>query len=176
MSVVKYNLKSYKMVQINLKNLSKIREKYKGEKIVFCSGSFDLLHPCHIIFLENCKKLGDILVVAVGKDLAIKKLKNSSRPILNEKMRLKMIDSLKIVDYSLLNKASKKNPFSDIEIIFKKLRPNIYTIKWDTFDIPRRKELCKKYNIKMAVLADIYYPKEYENITTTKIIEKIKNL
>ena len=41
-------------------------------------------------------------------------------------------------------------------------------------NIPYRKELCKKHNIKMVVL-DRHCPKEYENISTTKIIEKIKN-
>ena len=86
---------------ISYKNLASVRKKYPDKKIVFCSGSFDLIHPGHVLTFEALKKLGDILVVAVGGDKDIAEIKGPTRPILNEDLRLKMVDSLKPVDYAL---------------------------------------------------------------------------
>ena len=38
--------------------------KARGEKIVMTNGCFDILHPGHISYLENARKLGDRLIVA----------------------------------------------------------------------------------------------------------------
>ena len=38
-------------------DLENIRRKHENQKIVFCSGSFDLPHGGHAIFLEDCKKI-----------------------------------------------------------------------------------------------------------------------
>jgi len=48
---------------ITEKDLQSIREKYKDKKIVFTSGTFDVIHAGHITYLNNCKSLGDVLVV-----------------------------------------------------------------------------------------------------------------
>ena len=41
--------------------------------IVLANGVFDLLHYGHLIHLEACKKLGDILWVSVTDDLHVNK-------------------------------------------------------------------------------------------------------
>ena len=46
--------------------------KLQGLSVVFCSGSFDLLHSGHAWFLASCKNLGGSLVVAVGSDAMIR--------------------------------------------------------------------------------------------------------
>lgn len=163
------------MTQITLENLTEIRENFKDKKIVFCAGSFDLTHVGHVLFFEACKKLGDILVVGVGDDKAIKELKGESRPILNEYIRLKTIDSFKPVDYCLLNTDSFNNPFYEIKEILKKLRPDFYAVNEDAFEISTRKEFCKEYGVELKVLKRSCL-KEYEKISATKIIEKIKKL
>ena len=50
---------------IDFKDLPRIREKHKNEKIAVCAGVFDLTHAGHILFFEDCKKYGDILVVVL---------------------------------------------------------------------------------------------------------------
>lgn len=156
-------------------DLPLIRKKHAGKKIVFCSGSFDLIHAGHVIFFENCKKAGDILVVMVGRDDEIKKNKGPHRPVLNQDIRLKIIDSLKPVDYCFLNIPWIKNahPLDTIGVFFEHLKPEIYAINEDAFDIPHRKKLAKKHGVKLLLL-DRNCPPEFENISTTKIIEKIK--
>jgi rfaE bifunctional protein nucleotidyltransferase chain/domain len=46
--------------------------KRNGRRVVFASGVFDLLHPGHIRLLEQARSLGDVLVVAVQSDAAVK--------------------------------------------------------------------------------------------------------
>lgn len=159
-----------------LKNadLPKIREKYKDQKIVFCSGTFDLVHAGHILFFEDCKKLGDILVVSVGNDVMIKRNKGDRRPILNEQVRLKIISSLRPVDYCILEKTIRKNSLAHLEFVFKKLNPNVYVINEDAFDISYRKRVTKKFNVNLVIL-NRWSPPEFNDISTTKIIETIKN-
>lgn len=64
-------------------------------------GSFDLLHEGHIYFLNEAKKYGDFLIVVVGRDFTIKKIKKEF-PFENENLRLKKIKDLKIADKIIL--------------------------------------------------------------------------
>lgn len=156
------------------KDLFKIREKHSRGKIVFCSGSFDLTHAGHILFFEDCRKLGDILVVGVGGDKIIRINKGMDRPILNEYVRLKTIDSFKAVDYCFLDDVSSKTkPFASVELALKQIRPNIYVINDDAYDIPYRKNIANKYGVKLVILKR-RCPPQFKNISTSNIIKKIK--
>lgn len=73
------------------------RLRKAGKKIVQCHGTFDLLHPGHIIHFEEAKKLGDILVVTVTGERFVNK--GPGRPFFNDAMRLKSISALACVDY-----------------------------------------------------------------------------
>lgn len=53
--------------------------KARGEKIrVMTNGCFDILHPGHVSYLENARKLGDRLIVAVNTDNSVKRLKGET--------------------------------------------------------------------------------------------------
>jgi len=165
---------------VQYEELSKLREMHKDKKIVFASGSFDLTHAGHILFFEDCKKYGEILVVAIGEDSITRKFKGEVRPILNEYIRLKTVDSLKPVDYSLIVRETQLSPSYPLSIsafpnLFERLKPDIWVVNKDALDISMRKELANKCNIKLIV-SERYCPKEFEDISTTKLIEKIKKL
>ena len=166
---------STEMAIITYNDFPKIRKRYRRNKIVFCSGSFDLTHAGHVLFFEDCKKLGEILVVVVGSDKMIKRNKSPERPVLNESIRLKTVASLKPVDFCVMEKTMRKHPLGHLTEAFKKLRPDFYAINKDAFDIPYRKMIAKKFNVKLVIL-DRWCPPAFEDISTTKIIEKIKNL
>ncbi|MEA5037002.1 Bifunctional protein HldE [bioreactor metagenome] len=68
-------------------------------KRVVATGTFDILHPGHIYYLEESKKLGDELWVIVARE---KNVVHKPRPIVSEEQRLKMIRSLKCVDHAVL--------------------------------------------------------------------------
>lgn len=164
------------MICKSYKNLPSLRRKYKNKKIVFCSGSFDIAHAGHVLFFEDCNKYGDVLIVGIGNDHILERNKGKGRPVLNQNARLKLIDSLKPVDYCFLDESTKKNhPLDIVEETFRLLKPDIYIINEDASNVPYRKQLASKYKVKMKILKRSC-PPEFENISTSKIIEKIKNL
>ena len=81
----------------------------EGKKIVFTMGSYDVLHMGHILFLEQSKKFGDVLIVGIGTDEIIKKLKGPSRPIYPEKIRAGMLAAIKFTDYIVTLTEKMKN-------------------------------------------------------------------
>ena len=164
---------------IAYKDLEKLRDKHKDKKIVFCIGVFDMTHVGHILFFEGCKEYGDILVVGVGRDSFIKKYKSVQRPILNEKIRLKTVDALKPVDYTFLDIMEewkgKATHEENLGSIFKLLKPDVYIVNEDGSDKDERKLIANENHVEFIVLPR-FCPEEYESISTTKIIEKIKML
>ncbi|WGE91780.1 bifunctional D-glycero-beta-D-manno-heptose-7-phosphate kinase/D-glycero-beta-D-manno-heptose 1-phosphate adenylyltransferase HldE [Actinobacillus genomosp. 1] len=73
--------------------------KQRGEKIVMTNGCFDILHPGHVSYLENARKLGDRLIVAVNTDESVKRLKGESRPINDLNARMAVLAGLASVDW-----------------------------------------------------------------------------
>jgi D-beta-D-heptose 7-phosphate kinase/D-beta-D-heptose 1-phosphate adenosyltransferase len=75
------------------------RAKAHDEKIIMTNGCFDLLHAGHVTYLEQAKKLGDRLCVAVNSDASVKQLKGESRPINGLQERMTVLAALACVDW-----------------------------------------------------------------------------
>lgn len=73
--------------------------KQRGEKIVMTNGVFDIIHPGHVSYLDNARKLGDRLIVAVNSDASVKRLKGESRPINSLEARMAVLAGLAAVDW-----------------------------------------------------------------------------
>jgi len=73
-------------------------EKRVGRRIVFTNGCFDLLHPGHLQCLEEARKLGDFLVVAINSDDSVRRLKGSDRPVFPQQERAEVLAALESVD------------------------------------------------------------------------------
>lgn len=69
-----------------------------GETIVFTNGCFDLLHIGHITLLEDCRRFGSKLVVAMNTDRSVSALKGPARPIVGENERTRVMGALASVD------------------------------------------------------------------------------
>jgi len=63
----------------------------RGERVVFTSGCFDLLHVGHVRSLEEARRLGDRLVVGVNADGTVKRLKGAGRPVLPVRQRAELL-------------------------------------------------------------------------------------
>jgi len=70
-------------------------------KKVMVFGAFDGLHPGHLDFFKQAKKYGDFLVVSVGRNVNVKKIKGKE-PLFDEEERLELVSNLKIVDKAVL--------------------------------------------------------------------------
>ena len=72
--------------------------RVSGQKIVFTNGCFDLLHVGHLALLEQAKREGDRLVVALNTDRSVRSLKGAGRPIISEDARARIVAALPSVD------------------------------------------------------------------------------
>jgi len=78
------------------------RLREDGQRIVFTNGCFDLLHVGHLRYLEQARRLGDVLVIGLNTDESVRGLKGPSRPILPEDERAELLAGLACVDYVTL--------------------------------------------------------------------------
>ena len=153
-----------------VKNFTQIAEivnelKRKGKKVVFTNGCFDILHSGHIKLLKKAKELGDVLILGINKDKSIKKLKGKGRPIMSEKQRIEIISAIEFVDYVV--------PFGQPtpEKLIKRIKPDII-VKGGDYKKNEviGKDIVEKYGGKVYIFPLV------KNISTTKIIKKIKKM
>ena len=72
----------------------------EGKRLVQCHGTFDLVHPGHIVHLEDAAKLGDLLVVTVTDERHVNK--GPGRPFFNDSLRARTLAALECVNYVVL--------------------------------------------------------------------------
>jgi D-beta-D-heptose 7-phosphate kinase/D-beta-D-heptose 1-phosphate adenosyltransferase len=135
----------------------------QGKKVVFTNGCFDLLHGGHIRFLEDSRRLGDALVVAVDTDASVRQVKGEGRPVIGEEQRLRILAALEAVDYVTLF-ASDQLPD-----ILSRLKPNVLT-KGSNY--PQKQvagwEIVKGYGGEVVLLPVT------EPVSTTHLINRIR--
>lgn len=139
-------------------------------KKVMASGTFDILHPGHGIYLKKSKKLGgeeSKLYVVVARDSTVKSRKRI--PIIGENQRLELIKMLKPVDVACLG-----NENGDIFEIVKEIDPDIITIGADQdHNVEKLQKEIDKRDLKAKVQRVSDYHKSKLN-SSCKIIKKIK--
>ena len=74
-----------------------MRERIKYLVIVYTVGTFDLLHVGHLALLNQCKLLGNILVVGVASDAVVNMYKPNV-PVVPLEQRVEMLEALSCVD------------------------------------------------------------------------------
>ena len=87
--------------------------------VVFTNGCFDLLHVGHVRSLEQARRLGDRLVVAVNADASVRALKGPGRPVVPVRERMEVLAALECVDWVI--QFREATPLSAIRA----LRPDI---------------------------------------------------
>lgn len=87
-------------------------------------GAFDGLHPGHLDFFKQAKKYGDYLIVSVGRDINVEKLKGK-KPLFDEDERVELIGNLKIVDKAVLGAVH------DFYIHIKQNKPDVICLGYD---------------------------------------------
>ncbi len=85
---------------VNLEQLAQRTALWKsaGLRVVFTNGCFDLLHIGHITLLEQARRFGDRLIVAINSDASVTGLKGPGRPIVEEQHRARVLAALASVD------------------------------------------------------------------------------
>jgi rfaE bifunctional protein nucleotidyltransferase chain/domain len=139
--------------------------KEKDLKIVFTAGSWDLLHVGHCRYFEEAKNHGDILVVGVSSDDAIRKVKGPNKPILGEKIRAEMLTYVRSIDFVTILPEPSCQPTLGL------LRPDIYiTVKEDWTENYKESKEYKtviKYGGEVKVI-----DRQSTVLSTTKIVQR----
>ena len=95
---------------------------------VMASGVFDIVHPGHIHYLTEARKLGDELFVVVACDAVVERRKQ--KPVMDQNARLTVISALKVVDQAIAGGTG------DIYDTVKAISPDIIALGYDQdFDI-----------------------------------------
>ncbi|HOI12222.1 MAG TPA: FAD synthase [Methanoculleus sp.] len=132
---------------------------------VVATGTFDILHPGHLYYLEESRRLGDELSVIVARDANVK---HKPRPILPEAQRLRMVQSLKPVDRALLG---------DLHDMFRpiaEIRPDIITLGFNQhFDEEHLRQKLQDRGLDADVVRIPGYPGSLAS--SSKIVERILN-
>lgn len=115
-------------------------------KTVMCAGTFDIIHPGHLYYLSESKKLGDRLVAVVARDSTSQKIKGKT-PIHNEMERLEAVRSLSIVDKAVLGKEG------NIFDIVNEIKPDVICLGYDQ---KVSKEELEKELEKHGIKAEIF--------------------
>ena len=128
-------------------------------KIVWCNGTFDILHPGHIELFKVGKSLGDKLIVATDTDEKIRQDKGASKPINNLCDRISMLQAIKYID-----EVFYFNDRKELEGLIELYSPDILLLGDDW---------------KGGDIVGIQYAKEVKflprlNYSTTHIIDKIR--
>jgi len=140
-----------------------------SKNVSFTNGCYDILHIGHISGFEYMKLISDVIVIGINSDTSVKQLKGNNRPIFNENVRAKMIESIKYVDLVIV--FNDLNPCKCIEMVKPK-----YHFKGEDYDKSKNsnapkmieEELCKKLGIEIKYIPLI------KDVSTTNILKKLK--
>jgi FAD synthetase len=91
---------------------------------VLVFGTFDGLHAGHVDFFRQAKALGGCLVVVVGRDFTVNKVKGDF-PKRSELLRLRAVKQCELVDGAMLGNIG--DPYA----IIKTINPDIIALGYD---------------------------------------------
>ncbi len=131
---------------------------------VMATGVFDLLHPGHVYFLTEARKLGDELVVVVARDQTARRLKHE--PYVPEHVRREMVEALKPVDRAILGSST------DIYETVVRERPQIIALGhdqvWNEKEVERE---CARRGVPVRVVR--IRPLPHDELATRRIVDRI---
>ena len=154
---------------VSQSSLPTLRKHYADMRIVYTSGSFDILHVGHLELLTWAKSKGDILVVALNSDAVIRQKKGPSRPIIPLEDRKELLDGLGMVDYVLAVDGDDASTMPWLETV-SLLCPDVCVLgpDWANQESSKWKMLFPN--------ADILTSPPRRGPSTTSLIEKILSL
>jgi len=138
--------------------------RLRGESIVFTNGCFDIIHAGHVGYLEEARKLGSRLVVAINSDASVRRLKGEGRPINNQERRMAVLAGLAAVDWVVV--FDEDTP----ESLLAALKPEVLVKGGDyREDQVVGAPLVRAYGGEVKVLS------YFDNCSTTSIVNKLRN-
>lgn len=104
---------------ITYADIARHAPEWAGKRSVLVGGCFDVIHYGHVVFLQQAKEKGDILIVALESDDFIKKAKHRT-PVHSQAERAFVLTAMKMIDYVILL------PLFDDEAAYSDLVDNVH--------------------------------------------------
>lgn len=121
--------------------------KTLGLRVVLTSGSFDIIHEGHSMYLEAGRRFGDFLIVGLDSDDKIRGRKGPGRPAVPQMERLRMVTHQRGVGLVTLKHAHHAR----WELI-KTVGPDVLVATEDTYTPAEIDELQSRYCGRVEVL------------------------
>ena len=118
-----------------------------GLKVVLTSGSFDILHEGHSMYLEAARGFGDFLIVGLDSDEKLRVRKGPGRPAVPELERLRMVTHQRGVGLVTLKHLDEPK-----WSLIKAVRPDVLVATAETYSDEQIAELEAKYCGRVEVL------------------------
>ncbi|WP_412753688.1 adenylyltransferase/cytidyltransferase family protein [Krasilnikovia sp. M28-CT-15] len=118
-----------------------------GLKVVLTSGTFDILHEGHSMYLEAARAFGNFLIVGVDSDAKVRRRKGVWRPAVPEAERLRMVTHQRGVGLVTLKPADEPR-----WSLIKAVHPDVLVTTEDTYKPDEISELEAKYCGRVQVL------------------------
>lgn len=131
---------------------------------VLATGTFDILHPGHLLYLSEAKALGDELYVIVARDSMIK---HKPKPVVPEEQRVAVLQGLRMVDKVILG--SEKDIFKPLKFI----KPDIIALGKNQFFKEEELEAQLREHGIGAKVVRIRDFKECELCSSAAIIKRV---
>ncbi|MCF7919491.1 MAG: D-glycero-beta-D-manno-heptose 1-phosphate adenylyltransferase [Candidatus Cloacimonetes bacterium] len=139
------------------------KQQKEGKKVVFTNGCFDILHKGHVLYLQEARELGDVLVIGLNSDASVKRIKGNSRPVNSENDRAVVLSALQMVDFVTI--FEEDTPYE----LIKALQPDILVKGGDW-----QPEEIVGSDIVLARKGKVISLNYYAGYSTTEIIKKTK--
>ncbi len=134
--------------------------RQRGKKVVFTNGCFDILHLGHVKYLEEARRLGDMLIVGLNSDESVKRLKGPERPINSQFERAYILAALEFVDYVVV--FEEDTPYE----LIKRVKPDV---------LVKGADYAGKEIVGSDIAGEVRLIEFVDGKSTTSLIERIKN-
>ncbi|MCX6258587.1 MAG: D-glycero-beta-D-manno-heptose 1-phosphate adenylyltransferase [Bacteroidia bacterium] len=138
--------------------------RFKGHKLVFTNGCFDILHYGHVEYLTKASQLGNILIIGLNTDASVRKIKGDSRPVQDERTRAYCLAAFHFTDAVVL--FNEETPYELIATI----KPD-FLVKGSDY----HPENIVGYDIVTSSGGKIETIDFAEGYSTSSVIQKILN-
>jgi rfaE bifunctional protein nucleotidyltransferase chain/domain len=156
-----------KLFDLNGACLCRERLRREGKRVVLTNGCFDLFHVGHVVALENARKCGDSLWIALNSDRSVRALKGDLRPIFGEQIRAYVLSSLEAIDGIFIFQGERL----DREILA--FKPDVYAKSGD-YAMDRLDPL--ELSAIQKIGATIRFVPFVDGFSSTSLIKKIATL
>ena len=139
----------------------------KSKKKVLIAGTFDIIHPGHIYFINEARKFGEIVVV-VARDSSVKKIKGRE-VVIPERQRLEVVKNIKGVSEAYLGHEGR-----DFLKIVEEIKPDLIVLGPNQpFDDKKMKKDLEKRGLRIDVIKLKRVYDEYPLCSTRKILKRV---